>query len=101
MIESLSDRKDYPCLKNFSYLNQASLGLIGEPAVFAMQKFLNETARHGNLNMSDSDEATFLNSLRLKIARLFKAQVEHIAIISSASEILSQLPSLIDPKKRR
>ena len=99
MIESLSDRKDYPCLKNFSYLNQASLGLIGESAVFAMQKFLNETARHGNLNMSDSDEATFLNSLRLKIAHLLKAQVEHIAIISSASEILSQLPSLIDPKK--
>ena len=99
MIESLSDRQDYPCLKNFNYLNQASLGLIGESSVCAMHNFLNETARHGNLKMPDSSEATFLDSMRLKIAHLFQAQFENIAIISSASEILSQLPLLIEPKK--
>ena len=95
MIESLSDRQDYPCLINFNYLNQASLGLIGNSAVSAMHNFLNETARHGNLKMSDSSEATFLDAIRLKIAHLFQAKFENIAIISSASEILSQLPSLI------
>ena len=99
MIESLSDRQDYPCLKNFNYLNQASLGLIGNSAVSAMHNFLNETARHGNLKMSDAAEATFLDSIRLKIAHLFQAKFENIAIISSASEILSQLPSLINPEK--
>ena len=98
MIESLSDRRDYPSLKHCCYLNQASLGLLGNPAVNAMQNFLIETARHGNLRMSDSDEATFLDSIRSKIVQLFHAKFEQIAIISSASEILSQLPLLIGPK---
>ena len=59
MIDAISKRQDYPCLKTHSYLNQASLGLTGEVAVSAMHNFLDETARHGNLRMSDVDEANF------------------------------------------
>ena len=58
----LSKRQDYPCLKTHSYLNQASLGLTGEVAVSAMHTFLDETARHGNLKMSDAAEANFFAS---------------------------------------
>ena len=98
MIESVSDRQDYPCLKSYSYLNQASLGLIGGKAVSAMHNFLDETARHGNLHMSDEEEASFINPLRLQIGTLLNAEIKNIAITSSASEILSQLPELLSPK---
>ena len=94
---SSSSREDYPCLKTHSYLNQASLGLIGGPAVSAMHTFLDETARYGNLKMSDSEEKDFLNPLRSRISRLVGAPEKNIAIVSSASEILSQLPSLLAP----
>jgi len=33
MISSLFDRQDFPTLEENCYLNQASLGLIGQPAV--------------------------------------------------------------------
>jgi hypothetical protein len=53
MTSSLSDRSQYPCLRDSVYLNQASLGLIGQPAVAAMHSFLENVARHGNLSMSE------------------------------------------------
>ena len=56
MIPSAFDRLDYPSLRQSVYLNQASLGLIGQPAVAAMHAFIDDVARHGNLYMSDSDE---------------------------------------------
>ena len=95
MIQAISSRFDYTCLETFKYLNQASLGLIGQPSVSAMHKFLDQTARHGNLRMSDTDESSFLNPLRSRFAQLIDSKPENIAIISSASEILSQLPYLL------
>ena len=92
MTGSLSQRSDYPCLSTKIYLNQASLGLIGKKSVTAMQKFLEDTARHGNLYMSDTQEAAFLESTRAKVAQLIGASSENIAVVSGASEILSQVP---------
>ena len=63
MIPSISNRRNYPCLKTQSYLNQSSLGLIGEPAVSVMHSFLGKSARHGNLRMSDAEETVFFNLL--------------------------------------
>jgi len=59
MTSSLLDRSQYPCLSDSVYLNQASLGLIGQPAAAAMHSFLESVARHGNLYMSDSDEINY------------------------------------------
>src|SRR5213592_4087235 len=56
MIPPLFDRLHYPSLRQSAYLNQASLGLIGQPAVTAMHTFIDNVARHGNLYMSDRDE---------------------------------------------
>jgi len=100
MQKALSDRLEYPCLKTHSYLNQASLGLIGEPAVAAMHGFLDETARHGNLYMSDTEEAAFLQPLRANVSRLIGCAPENLAIVSSASEILAQVPTLFTPKPK-
>ncbi len=99
MTGSLSQRSDYPCLSTKIYLNQASLGLIGKKSVTAMQKFLEDTARHGNLYMSDTQEAAFLESTRSKVAQLIDASSENIAVVSGASEILSQVPYLLCPSQ--
>ena len=60
MVSSLIDRTDYPTLRETVYLNQASLGLIGNPAVDAMHDLLDRVVRHGNLHMSDEEEVAFL-----------------------------------------
>jgi cysteine desulfurase / selenocysteine lyase len=54
MIASLAERAHYPALAERIYLNQASLGLIAQPAVGAMHAFLENVARHGNIYMTDS-----------------------------------------------
>jgi cysteine desulfurase/selenocysteine lyase len=59
-----------------------------------MHEFLDKIARHGNLKMSDEEEASFADPLRKKASQLLNCPVENLAIVSSASEILSQLPQL-------
>jgi len=94
MTSSLSDRSQYPCLSDHVYLNQASLGLIGQPALAAMHSFLENVARHGNLYMSDSDEINYFDSLRKVGGRLFHNHPSRIAILAAASELLGQFPLL-------
>ena len=62
MINSLSLRSNYKTLKKFTYLNQASLGLISEKTATSMIEFLNEIAKHGNAHMSDQDEVNFFET---------------------------------------
>ena len=98
MISSPFDRLDYPSLRQSVYLNQASLGLIGQPAVTAMHTFIDNFARHGNLYMSDKDEVAFCETLRERASRLFHCDSTQVAIVASASEILGQLPMLLQPR---
>ena len=98
MISSAFDRLDYPSLGQGVYLNQASLGLIGQPAVTAMHSFLDNVARHGNFYMSDSDEVAYCEMLRERASRLLHCDPTHVAIVASASEILGQLPMLLQPR---
>jgi selenocysteine lyase/cysteine desulfurase len=95
MISSLTDRRHFPTLETHRYLNQASLGLIGQPAVQAMHRFIDDTARHGNCRMSDEDESHFLDPLRAQASKMFSCQADQVAVVSCASEILSQLPMLL------
>ncbi len=97
MINALVDRSSYPSLNECVYLNQASLGLIGQPAVESMHEFLDDTARHGNLRMTDEEEVGFFESLRQRGARLLNCHTDQLAITASASELLGQLPFLIRP----
>ncbi len=98
MISSLLPRSDYPTLAGSVYLNQASLGLVGRPAVAAMHAFLDDVARHGNRFMSDRDEVAYLEALRERGARLLNVDADEIAIIGGASELLGQLPYLLRPE---
>jgi selenocysteine lyase/cysteine desulfurase len=97
MISELVDRSDYPSLADDIYLNQASLGLIGQPAVQAMHDFLDKVARHGNLRMTDEEEVGFFESLRERGARLLNCPPVQLAITAGASELLGQLPFLMRP----
>jgi cysteine desulfurase/selenocysteine lyase len=98
MTSSLLDRSQYPCLRDSVYLNQASLGLICQPAVTAMHTFLENVARHGNLYMSDSDEISYWHTLRKVAGKLFRVDPSRIAILGGASELLGQFPLLLRVK---
>ncbi len=98
MTKALLPRIDYPSLAEWVYLNQASLGLVGEPAIQAMHHFLDDVARHGNLNMTDDDEVQFFELLRQRGASILNCQPDQLAILGSASELLGQLPFIIQPK---
>ncbi|MGH8203735.1 MAG: aminotransferase class V-fold PLP-dependent enzyme [Steroidobacteraceae bacterium] len=95
MISSLLDRRHFPILDSQRYLNQASLGLIGEPAVRAMHRFIDDVARHGNGRMSDEDEARFLDAMRAAASKLLSCPASRIAVVGCASEILAQIPLMI------
>ena len=83
MINSLSLRSNYKTLKKFTYLNQASLGLVSEKTVTSMIEFLNEIAKHGNAHMSDQDEVNFFQTLRNTCCRLFNCNSRNYTCICS------------------
>lgn len=99
MINSLSSRFEYKTLENMIYLNQASLGLISDTSINAMHQFLDNIGRHGNSMMTDEEEVNFFDDLRDTASLLFNCSKESLAILSSASEMLNQLPYLIQPKE--
>ena len=99
MISALSDRGHYSSLEESIYLNQASLGLVGESAVAAMHAFLDDIGRHGNMKLTDSEEVGLFAPLRESAAKLFCCPQEQLAIVGSAGEMLSQLPYLFDPPR--
>jgi len=100
-MTALIPRSEFASLAECVYLNQASLGLLAEPVVEAMHRFLDDVGRHGNLHLTDADEARFFDQLREQAARLFRTDSARIAIVSSASELLGQIPLLAAPLERR
>ena len=101
MIWSLSNRKSYDCLKKFTYFNQASLGLISASSTKKMTDFLNKIARFGNIYISDEDELYLVNKLRKNASILLGGQTKQTAVLSSASEMLSQIPYILKPQKSK
>jgi len=100
-MPALIPRSEFASLAECVYLNQASLGLLAQPVVEAMHRFLDDVGRHGNLHLSDADEVRFFEQLRERAAHLFRTDRERIAIVSSASELLGQIPLLVSPLDRR
>jgi len=99
MINALIERSQYPCLAEYAYLNQASLGLIGGSAMQTMHAFLDTVARHGNLNLKDEDELALIATLREEAAVMLNCSNEEVAVMACASELLGQLPLIMQPPK--
>ena len=93
--DCLVPRSHYPALAEFVYLNQASLGMVGQPAVTALEGFVEDVGRHGNLFMSDADEVSYFELLRREAASVLGTTAKQVAILGSASELFGQLPYLM------
>ena len=76
-------------------MNQASLGLIDIDSVQKMIDFLENFGQHGNSLISDIEEIQLLSRLKKKAANLFSCRPHNVAILSSASEFLSQIPYML------
>jgi selenocysteine lyase/cysteine desulfurase len=72
------------------------LGLVPTPAVEAMHAFMERTAQHGNLYLSDGQEAEILDRVRSAGAELLGTNADTVAVIGSASEGLGQIASLLE-----
>ena len=96
-IPSLAPRDRYAALERCTYLNQASLGLIPEPAIVAMDAFLKQTAQFGNLYLGDEQEAAILDGVRSAAAQVLGTSSEAVAVVAGASEGLGQVTSLLEP----
>jgi selenocysteine lyase/cysteine desulfurase len=92
---ALVPRSDYPALQECTYLNQAALGLVPTQALDAMVAFLRDVAQHGNLRLSDEEEARVLEDLRAAAAQLLDAPASWIAITGGASEALGQVAATL------
>jgi selenocysteine lyase/cysteine desulfurase len=97
--EPLLPRSDYPALADVTYLNQASLGMMGSPAVTALVNFVEGVGRHGNVFMSDADEVAYFERLRRVGAQILGTNPRQVALVGGASELFGQLPYLlpVDP----
>lgn len=92
----LVPRDLYAALERCTYLNQAALGLIPAPAVAAMHAFIDRTAQHGNLYLTDQQEAEILDGVRSAGAELLGTTADAVAVVGSASEGLGQVASLLE-----
>jgi cysteine desulfurase/selenocysteine lyase len=90
-VDSMVRRDEYAALERCVYLNQAALGLIPATTVAAMVDFLSGVAQHGNVRLSDDEEAQILDGLRAAAAELLDAPLASVAITGGASEALGQV----------
>jgi selenocysteine lyase/cysteine desulfurase len=95
-MPSLVPRDSYAALERCTYFNQAALGLVPIPAVEAMHAFIERTAQHGNLYLSDQQETEILDGIRSAGAELLGTTPDAIAVIGGASEGLGQIASLLE-----
>lgn len=96
-MSALTPRAHFAALEETIYLNQASLGLVGQPAVDAMHAFLDDIGRHGNLHLSDEAEVALLDDLRDRAGVVLGCEPGAVALLASASELLGQAPMLLTP----
>ena len=65
-----------------------------------MTNFLNNIARFGNIYISDEDELYLVDKLRKNASILLGGQPNQTAVLSSASEMLSQIPYILKPSQK-
>lgn len=89
--ESLAPREDFPLLDELVYLDSASFGLTAKPVAARMAAFAEERAGRGTIGFDDEAEKAVFDGARNASARLVNADVNDVAIMSSATEVLCQL----------
>jgi cysteine desulfurase/selenocysteine lyase len=92
---ALLPRQMYAALEGYTYLNQASLGLVPRTTIEAMTLFLEEVGQYGNVRLSDDAEARVLDGVRQAAATLFDTPPGSIAVLAGASEGLGQIAAAL------
>ncbi len=97
-VNSLVPRETFAALRSVVYLNQASLGLVPQASTEAMVRFAVDVAQHGNVRLSDAQEAGILDELREAGAAFLDAPAGSVAVVGGASEALGQLAAILAPR---
>ena len=95
IVDSLVPRATFAALQSCVYLNQASLGLVPRASTEAMVRFSVDVAQHGNVRLSDAQEARILDELRASAATFLDAPAGSVAVVGGASEALGQLAAIL------
>lgn len=96
---SLVPREDFPVLKEYTYLDSASISLVPMPVIEAKQAFEREIGLAGTISLGDEEEARAMEEPRKLAAELLGTNSSNIAIVTNATEALLQLAWALKPSK--
>jgi selenocysteine lyase/cysteine desulfurase len=96
-VPPLAPRSDFPVLRELTYLNTASIGLVPLPVQFEAQQIEREIAVRGTTWFDEEIETGVLERARKGAATLLATSPELIAVTSSATEALSQVAWAVRP----
>lgn len=95
-LESLVAPSDFPITQELAYLNTAGWGLVSTPVREAVRVFADDLGTRGSSAFFDLMPA-HRDVPRLAGAKLFGTNAENIALVTNASEAMSQLALSLRP----
>ncbi len=93
----LTPAADFPELQKLTYLNSASVAAVPVPVQREMLAFEAQIAGQGTVSFDDAAEARVYEGARSSVARLIGADVQEVAIMTSATECIAQVAGWLRP----
>lgn len=97
--DTLVPRKDFPVLKDYVYLDSASISLVPAPVMEAKQAFEREIRTAGTISLGDEEEGRAMEVPRDSSAKFLGTTSSNISILQNATEALLQLAWGLKPGK--
>jgi selenocysteine lyase/cysteine desulfurase len=99
MENSLVDSNDFPYTAQASYLNSAAIGLLPAPVLGKVEALMKDIATRGTRGYFDHG-ADLTDLPRQAGARLFGTDPANVALVTHASEAMSQIALSLRPGRR-
>ena len=96
-MSTLAPQADFPGLKQLTYLNSASVSVTPLPVMREVQAFESQIASQGTVSFDDAAESRVYEGARSSVARLLHANADDIAVMTSATECISQIAWWLKP----
>lgn len=90
-MSTLAPQSDFPGLKQLTYLNSASVAVTPLSVMREVQAFESQIASQGTVSFDDAAESRVYDGARKSVARLLHANADDIAVMTSATECISQI----------
>jgi cysteine desulfurase/selenocysteine lyase len=97
MTDRLTGDEDFPLVRELTYLNTASVGLVPESVQANARRFDQDVSSRGTTWFDEIEELRVLDRARTAAASLFSVSEDEIAVVSSATELLCQLAWHVRP----